>query len=76
MVNDEEVEDFGGLESVKPSAEGVGAGTDDQPAPLTGVGDGDPVATAALPEDTSVATASAAEDPAATSGPAQVAGYT
>jgi hypothetical protein len=76
MANDEEVEDFGAwrLESMKPLAEGAGAGTEDQPVPLTGVGEGDPVATVALPEDTSVAVAPAAEDPAVTSDPAQVAG--
>jgi hypothetical protein len=74
MVNDEEVEDLGSLESANPLAEGVRAGTEEQPALPTGVGEDDPVVAAVLPEDTSVAAAPAVEDSAASIGPAQVAG--
>jgi hypothetical protein len=73
MANDEEVEDLGGLESMNPLAEGARAGTEEQPAPPTGASEDDPMAVA-LPEDTSVATVPAAEDPAVSVGPAQVAG--
>jgi hypothetical protein len=44
MANDEEVEDLGGLESTMPLAEGVRAGTEEQPAPPTGDSEEDPVA--------------------------------
>jgi hypothetical protein len=74
MANDEEVEDLGGLESANPLAEGARVGAEDQPAPPTGVGEDDPVATAALPKDTSWVATPVAEDPAALAGPAQVAG--
>jgi hypothetical protein len=74
MANDEEVEDFAGLESMTPLAEGARAGTEEQPAPPTGDSEEDPVATTTLPKDTSVASAPAAEDPAASVGPSQVAG--
>jgi hypothetical protein len=74
MANDEEVEDLGGLESTMPLAEGVRAGTEEQPAPPTGDSEEDPVAAAVLPEDTSVASAPAAEDPASSVGPSQVVG--
>jgi hypothetical protein len=74
MANDEEVEDLGGLESTMPLVEGARAGTEEQPAPPTGASKDNPMATAALLEDTLVAAAPAAEDPAALAGPSQVAG--
>jgi hypothetical protein len=76
MANDEEVEDLGGLESMNPLVEGAKAGTEEQPAAPTGASENDHVAAAAaaLPEDTPVAAAPVAEDPAASVGPAQVAG--
>jgi hypothetical protein len=74
MANDEEVDDFGGLESSGTRAEDVRTGVGEQPAPPTGAGE-DPAA-AAVPdgEDTPVAPAQAAEDPAAPAAPLQVAG--
>jgi hypothetical protein len=74
MENAEEVEDLGGLESANPLAKGARAGTEEQLAPPKGAGKDDLVAVVALPEDTLVAAALAAEDPAASGGPAQVAG--
>ena len=77
MANDEEVEDLGGLESMNPLVEGAKAGTEEQPAAPTGASENYQVAAAAaaaLPEDTPVAAAPVAEDPAASVGPAQVAG--
>jgi hypothetical protein len=69
MANDEEVDDFRGLESMVPLAEDARAGIGEQLAPPTGAGE-DPVAAVAPPgEDTSVAAASTAEDPAASAGP-------
>jgi hypothetical protein len=73
MANDEEVEELEDLGSTMPLAEGARAGTE-QPAPPTGASEGDPVVAAVLPEDTSVAAVPAAEDPAASVGPSQVAG--
>jgi hypothetical protein len=75
MANDEEVEDLGGLESTMPLAEGARVGTEEQPAPVTGVSEYDPMPSAALPEDTSVVAAPAAKDPTASVGPSQVAIY-
>jgi hypothetical protein len=74
MANDEEVKDLGGLESANPLAEGARVGTEEQPAPPKGAGEDDPVAAAALPEYTSVVAVPAAEDPAVSGGPTQVAG--
>ena len=74
MANDEEVNDFGGLDSTEPLEEDARAGIGERPAPTTGVGE-DPVAAAApASEDTSAAAAPAAEDPAASAAPSQVAG--
>ena len=73
MVNDDEVEDFGGLGGANPLVEGARAGAEDQPAPSTGVGEDNPVATAALPEDASGAAAPVSEDPATSVGSPQVA---
>jgi hypothetical protein len=72
MVNDEEVDDLGGLESTMPLAEDARARIGEQTAPPTGASE-DPVAAAALPEDTSVVAAPAVEDPAASASPSQVA---
>jgi hypothetical protein len=74
MVNDEEVEDLGGLKSANPLAEGVRAGTELQLASPKGAGKDDPVAAAVLLKDTSVAAAPAAEDPVESVGPALVVG--
>ena len=52
MANDEEIKDLGDLKSATPLAEGARAGAENQPAPPTGVGEDDPVATSALPEGT------------------------
>jgi hypothetical protein len=74
VANDEEVDDLGGLESTMALAEGARAGIREQPAPPTSASEDDPVAAAALPEDTLVGAAQAAEDPAASAGPSHVAG--
>jgi hypothetical protein len=63
MLNDEEVEDFGGLESLVAQTEDAGTGAEEQLAPQAGPS-GDP-ATAASP---------ASEDPTAATTPSQVAG--
>jgi hypothetical protein len=74
MANDEEVNDFEGLESTLPLAEDARAGIGEQPVPSTGAGE-DPVAAAAPSgEDTSAAAARAAEDPTTSAAPSQVAG--
>ena len=74
MMNDEEVDDFGGLESTVTQAEDARTGVEEQSAPLTGPG-GDPAA-AAVPagEDTPAASAPTHENPAASAAPSQVAG--
>ena len=74
MMNDEKVDDFGGLESSVTRAEDARTGVEEQPTPLTGPG-GDPAA-AAVPagEDPTTAAAPAGEDPAAAAAPSQVAG--
>jgi hypothetical protein len=78
MVHDEEIEDLGDLESAVPLAiDGaeVEAGEGPAEASLPTRASGDPVDVAApTGEDTSVADASAAEDPVASVGPSQVAG--
>jgi hypothetical protein len=74
MANDEKVDDLGGMESTVPLAEGSRVGIGEQSVPPTGASKDDPVAAVALPEDISVAAASAAEDPVAPTGPSQVAG--
>ena len=74
MANDEEVGDFGGLDSTEPLAEDARAGIGERPAPATGVGE-DPVAAAApAGGDTLAAAAPAAEEPSAPAGPSPVAG--
>jgi hypothetical protein len=73
-VNDEEVDDFRGLESLVPLAEDARAGIGEQPAPSTSPGEDPTAAAASAREDTSVAAVSAAEDPAASATPSQVAG--
>ena len=88
MARDEEVEDLGDLESTLPEASGAKEGTEGELASPSDVGEGpvitpaptnageDPVPTAApTGEDTSVVAGEpAAEDPAASVGPSQVAG--
>jgi hypothetical protein len=74
MANDEEVDDFGGLESSVTRAEAVRTEAGEQPAPLTSPCE-DPAAPAVLVgEDPPAMAASAAEDPAAPTAPSQVAG--
>jgi hypothetical protein len=63
MLNDEEVEDFGGLQSSLTWTEGTGTGAEEQSVPQAGPGK-DPAAAAAL----------AGEDSAAAAAPSQVAG--
>jgi hypothetical protein len=74
MANDEEVDDFGGLESSVTRAEDVRTEAGEQPAPLTGPRE-DPTAVAVLPGEDALATAATAtKDPAAPTAPSQVAG--
>jgi hypothetical protein len=74
MANDEEVDDFEGLDNTEPLAEDARAGIGERLAPATSASE-DPVRAAALAgEDASAVTASAAEDPAAPAAPSQVAG--
>jgi hypothetical protein len=74
MANDEEDEDFGGLESSGTRAEDARVGVGEQPAPP--VGPSEDLAAAAVPagEDTPAAPAQAAEDTAVSAAPSQVAG--
>jgi hypothetical protein len=81
MTHDEEVEDLGDLDNTLPEASGVelappsdaGEGPLATPAP-TGAGEGPVPATAPTGEDASkVVGEPAAEDPAASAGPSQVA---
>jgi hypothetical protein len=62
MLNDEEVEDFGGLESSMTRTEGAGTGAEEQ-APQAGPG-----------KDPAAAAAPDGEDSAAAAAPSQVAG--
>jgi hypothetical protein len=55
-------------------AVGAKAGVEESPAPLTDAGEGPVEASVPTGEDTSVAVAPAAEDPATLAGPSQVAG--
>ena len=73
MANDEEVDDFGGLESSVTRAEDARTGVE-QPATQTGPGEDPPVAAAPEGEDPPAAAAPAGEDPAASAAPSQVAG--
>ena len=63
MLNEEEVEDFGGLESSVTRAEDARTGAEEQSVPQADPG-GDPAAAAAP----------AGKDPAAAAAPSQVAG--
>jgi hypothetical protein len=74
MVNDEEVEDFGGLESSGTRAEDARTGVGEQPTPPAGPGEDPTTATVPAGEDTPAAPAQVAEDPAALAAPLQVAG--
>jgi hypothetical protein len=73
MMNDEEVDDFGGLESSVTRTDGARTGVEEQPAPPTGLGE-DPAAVAVpTGEDTPAAAAPVDEDPVASATPSQVA---
>ena len=74
MMNDEEVDNFGGLESSVTRAEDARTGVEEQPTPLTDPGEDPPAAAVPAGEDTPVAAAPAEEDPAASAAPSQVAG--
>jgi hypothetical protein len=74
MANDEEVEDFGDLESSRTRAEDARAGVGEQPAPPAGPGEDPTAAAVPVGEDTPTAPAQAVEDPAAPTAPSQVAG--
>jgi hypothetical protein len=74
MAHDEEVEDFGDLESTTPLAVGARAGVEGTPTPPTDAGEGPVEASVPTDEDTSAPIAPATEDPAASAGPSQVAG--
>jgi hypothetical protein len=74
MMNDEEVKDFGGLESSVTRAEDARTRAEEQPVPRTDPG-GDPTAVAALASgDHAAAAAATGKDPAADAAPSQVAG--
>ena len=74
MMNDEEVDNFGGLESSVTRAEDARTGVEEQPTPLTGPGEDPTVATVPASEDTPASAAPADEDPVASAAPSQVAG--
>jgi hypothetical protein len=63
MLDDEEVEDFGSLESSLTRTEGTGTGAEEHSVPQ-----------ASPSEDPAAAAVSAGEDPAAAAAPSQVAG--
>jgi hypothetical protein len=74
MMNDEEVEDFGGLESSVTRPKDARMGAEEQSAPQADPGGG-PVTVAVLAGgDPAAAVAPAGEDPAAAAAPSQVAG--
>jgi hypothetical protein len=74
MANDEEVDDFGGLESSVTWVEDVRMEAGEQPTPPTGPHE-DHVAEAVLPcEDAPALATTATEDPAVPIAPLQVAG--
>jgi hypothetical protein len=74
MANDEEVEDFGDLESSGTQAEDARAGVGEQPAPPVGPGEDSTADAMPAGEDTPTTPAQAAEDPAVPTAPSQVAG--
>jgi hypothetical protein len=63
MMNDEEFDDFGGLESLATRAEDARTGVEEQPAPQIGPS-----------KDPAAAAAPASEDTAASAAPSQVEG--
>jgi hypothetical protein len=73
-MNDEEVDDFGGLEILLTQAEDARMGVEEQPAPQTDPGGDSAAAAASTREDAPAAAAPAGEDPAAVAAPLQVAG--
>jgi hypothetical protein len=70
MMNDEEVENFGGLGSSLTQIEDAGTGAEEQLVPQASPA----TATAPASEDPAAAAAPAGEDPAAAAAPSQVAG--
>jgi hypothetical protein len=74
MLNDEEVEDFGGLESSLTRTEDAVTGDEEQLAPQADLGEDPATVTAPAGEDPAAAAAPAGEDPAAAAAPSQVAG--
>jgi hypothetical protein len=74
MTNDEEVEDFGGLESSGTRAEDARTRVGEQPTPPASPGEDPMAATVPAGEDTPAVPAQAAEDPAVPTAPSQVAG--
>jgi hypothetical protein len=74
MAHDEEVEDLGDLESTVPLAVGARARVEESPVSPTDASEGPVEASVPTGEDTLVAIAPAAEDPATSVDPSQVAG--
>ena len=74
MMNDEEVDDFGGLESSVTRAEDARTGAEEQPAPQVDLGGHPAAAAAPASGDPAAASAPAGKDPAAAAAPSQVAG--
>jgi hypothetical protein len=74
MMNDEEVDDFGGLESSVTCIEDARTGVEEQPAPLTDLGEEPTAGVVPAGEDTPAAAAPADEDPTTLAAPSQVVG--
>jgi hypothetical protein len=74
MLNDEEVEDFGSLESSLTRTEDMATGAEEQSAPQAGPGEDPTTAAAPAGEDPAAAAAPTGEDPAAAATPSQVVG--
>jgi hypothetical protein len=73
MANDEEVDDFGGLESLVTQVEDVRTEAGEQPAPLTSPCEDPAAAAVPVGEDPPAMAVSAAKDPATPTAPSQVA---
>jgi hypothetical protein len=69
MANNEEVDDFGGLESSVTRAKDARTGVGEQPAPHAGPGEDPEAAAVPAGKDTPAALAQADEDPAAPPAP-------
>jgi hypothetical protein len=74
MMNDEEVDNFGGLEISVTQAEDARTRVEEQPAPQASPGGYPAVAAAPASEDPPAVATPAGEDPAALAAPSQVAG--